>query len=77
MLVYMYPYDSNNFEINDFGILSEEISHWINQDFIPYIGGDFNSRLGDINAISQKSLKWRYQQNVDIITNNHGRSTLS
>ena len=55
----------------------EEISYWINEGFITYIGGDFNSRIDDINDISQKSLKWRYQQNVDTITNNHGRQLAS
>ncbi len=73
MLVYMYPYDSYNFELNDFGILSEEISYWINNGFVLYMGGDYNSRLGDINIISQKTLKWRYKQNIDTTINCHGR----
>ena len=77
MLVYIYPYDSYNFEIGDFGILSEELSYWVNKGFIPYIGGDFNSRLGDINTLSQKILKWRFQENVDVITNSHGRQLIS
>ena len=67
MLVYLYPRDSPNFELNDFGILSEEISFWINKGFVPYLGGDYNSRLGDINILSQRSMKWRYTQNVDLI----------
>ena len=66
MLVYMYPIDSVNYELNDFGILSEEISFWLSQGVIPYIGGDFNARLGDLNSISQYFMKWRYVQNVDV-----------
>ena len=73
MLVYMYPLDSPNFDLNDFGILSEEISFWINKGFVPFMGGDYNSRLGDINLLSQRTLKWRYTQNLDQIMNSHGR----
>ena len=73
MLVYMYPLDSPNFDLNDFGILSEEISFWINKGFVPYMGGDYNSRFGDFNIISQRTLKWRYTQNIDQTVNSHGK----
>ena len=73
ILVYMYPLDSMNYELNDFGIYSEEISYWLDYGFTPYIGGDFNSRLGNLNILSQRSLKWRYNNNFDDIVNGHGR----
>ena len=36
------------------------------------MGGDFNSRLGDLNELSQMSLKWRYGANADTVSNSHG-----
>ena len=69
----MYPLDSSYYDLNDFGILSEEISYWLDNGFIPYIGGDYNSRLGDLGVLSQQSLKWRYDSNVDDTMNSHGR----
>ena len=40
---------------------------------IPYIGGDFNSRPGDLNDLDEDST-WKYEPNVDISTNKHGRT---
>ena len=65
MGVYVYPIDSINYDAKDFGIVTEEICVWTSQGYTPYIGGDFNSRLGNINDISMKSLGWRYEENVD------------
>ena len=73
MLIYMFPRDSINYDLNDFGTLSEEISYWVNHGFTPYMGGDYNSRLRDLNKLSQKTLKWRYMPNVDVVVNSHGR----
>ena len=73
MLTYMYPLDSINYELSDFGILSEEINFWLEHGFTPYIGGDYNARLGDLNILSQRLMKWRYTINVDTVTNSHGR----
>ena len=73
MITYMFPLDSINYDLNDFGILSEEISFWLDRGFTPYIGGDFNSRLGDLSLLSQRTLKWRYVPNVDAVINSHGR----
>ena len=33
---------------------------------------DYNSRLGDMNILSQKTLKWKYAPNVDDVVKNHG-----
>ena len=40
MLVYIYPVDSMNYNLNDFGIVSEEISYWLLCGNTPYIGRD-------------------------------------
>ena len=69
----MFPRDSINSDTSDFGTLSEEISYWLNHGFIPYMGGDYNSRLGDLNKMAHKTLKWRFASNVDVVINSHGR----
>ena len=60
MGVYIYPVDSYNYDACDFGIVVEEVNFWLNKGYVPYIGGDFNSRIGNISDISTKSLKWCY-----------------
>ena len=40
---------------------------------IPYLGGDFNSRLGDINLLLPGS-SWKHLKNVDSVTNMRGRT---
>ena len=50
------------------------ISNCTERDFTPYIGGDFNARLGDLNLLSKS---WKYMSNVDINTNKHGRSYMT
>ena len=69
MGLYVYPTDSDNFDVGDFGIIADEISYWTSRGFIPFIGGDFNSRLGNINELSSRSLHWRYNENVDTSRN--------
>ena len=73
MLVYMYPLDSINYNLGDFGILIEEMTFWDRLGYLPFIGGDFNSRIGDINILSQKKLKWRFETNLDETINSHGQ----
>ena len=46
MGVYVYPVDSLNYKDTDFGVLFNEINHWIERGITPFIGGDFNSRMG-------------------------------
>ena len=77
MVVYVYPLDSINFNLEDFGILSEEVEYWNMKGFVIYFGGDFNSRMGNMNIISTKSLKWNYAPNVDTVINHHGRQLAS
>ena len=69
MGVYVYPQSSANYCDTDFAVVINEINYWISRGFHPYIGGDFNTRAGDLNKISSKSLKWRYAENVDAIVN--------
>ena len=48
--------------------------HCIVCDYTPFIGGDFNDRLGDLNDLLQS---WHYNINVDLFSNKHGRTFLS
>ena len=65
MGVYVYPPSSPNHKDTDFAIVIDEIDYWMSKGYVPYIGGDFNSRIGDVNQIAGKSLKWKYEANVD------------
>ena len=40
---------------------------------IPYIGGDFNSRPGDLHLINTDNT-WTYESNIDSKTNKHGKT---
>ena len=62
MGVYMYPPSSSNHKDTDFAIVVEEIEYWMSKGFIPYIGGDFNSRIGNCGSFSSKSLNWKYEE---------------
>ena len=72
MGLYIYPSDSRNFKDTDFASVVNDINYWLLKGYYPFIGGDFNSRPGDLNNVSEKSLKWRYRNNKDIIKNSHG-----
>ena len=74
--VYVYPYDSLNFTESDFATLVCEIKFWISGGFVPFIGGDFNARVGDLNVFSSRSIKWRYEPNVDKYLNQHGKELI-
>ena len=65
MGVYIYPPASSNYSDADYAVVINEINYWTGKGFHPYIGGDFNSRVGDLNIISAESLNWRYTQNAD------------
>ena len=73
MGVYVYPTDSTNSDLTDFGELIDDISYWMDKGYTPFIGGDFNSRPGDLNIIGMNSLKWRFSQNIDTFVNTNGR----
>ena len=54
MAVCMYPVVSVNYSLEDFGVLiREEIECWSNKGSVPFVGGDFYSRLGNINVTAE------------------------
>lgn len=69
MGVYIYPPTSPNYKDTDYAEVINEINYWLCKGFHPYVGGDFNSRIGNINMISLKSLNWRYAENSDTVIN--------
>ena len=71
MGVYVYPSSSPNYQYTDFAVVANEIDYWMSKGYEPYIGGDFNSRVGDMNIIASNSLKWKYEENVDKGVNGH------
>ena len=77
MGVYMYPTDSDNYDLGDFGIITDEVKYWLCKGFTPYMGGDFNSRLGNLDEISAKSLGWCYANNVDEVRNGNYKDFVS
>ena len=58
MGTYMYPIDSYNFAESDFAQLFKDINYWMEKGITAFIGGDFNSRVGNMNLFSHSSLKW-------------------
>ena len=72
MGVYIYPTDSKNYDITDYRICINNIRYWLEKGLTPFVGGDLNSRPGDLNKIATKSLKWRYVNNIDQSCNING-----
>ena len=72
--VYIQAENSKYFSPNMFAELDSLLSRCIECDYIPFIGGDFNSRLGDLNLLSKS---WHYSKNVDVTTNIHGRTFMT
>ena len=68
--VYIQPENSKYFKINMFAELDLLLHKCTEWHLTPYVGGDFNSRLGDLNLLGT----WKYNMNVDTTTNKHGRS---
>ena len=52
-----------------FASLTSLLSRCTEKCFTPFIGGDFNARIGDLNVLST----WKYSVNVDEFINRHGR----
>ena len=69
--VYIQLENSKYLTSRMFAEVDSLLSHCIEYNYIPYIGGDFNSRLGDLNLLSNT---WHYSENVDAVTNKHGRT---
>ena len=68
--VYIQPENSKYFSPNMFADLDTLLLRCTEHNFIPFIGGDFNARMGDFNELSTLL---HYQKNVDMKTNKHGR----
>ena len=75
--VYIYPYDSLNFRDSDFATILCEMDYWLCKWLTPFIGGDFNARVGDCKSFSQNSLKWRYDTNIDNHLNQQGKALIN
>ena len=67
--VYIQPENSKYLSPNMFASLDSLLSRCTERCFTPYIGGDFNARLGDLNGLSP----WKYSMNVDEYINRYGR----
>ena len=52
-----------------FASLYSLLSRCTEKCFTPYIGGDFDARLGDFYGLSS----WKYSMNVDDFINRYGR----
>ena len=63
--VYIKPENSKHFEPSMFADLDTLMCHCIECDYTPFIGGDFNTRFGDLNELSQS---WHYNINVDLFS---------
>ena len=68
--VYINPENSKYFTPEMFAELDSLLVRCDENDYIPYIGGDFNSRLDDFNLLCSSC---HYESNVDKTTNSHGR----
>ena len=58
--VYIQPENSKYFNPNMFASLNSLLSRCTEKCFTPFIGGDFNARIGDLNVLST----WKYSVNV-------------
>ena len=72
--MYIQPENSKYFIPNMFADLDTLLSRCVEYNYIPYIGGDFNPRLGDLNMLSAS---WHNNKNFDVSTNKHGRTYLT
>ena len=70
---YTKPENSQYFNPIKFSELSAYIIDCPERNKTIYLGGDLNSRPADLNDIRPDSV-WKYAENVDIISNTHGRS---
>ena len=71
--VYIQPEGARNFKVNMFAEVGGFLNDCKEKGLIPFVGGDFNSRPGDLNALNNDDT-WKYEPNVDQHTNTHGRT---
>ena len=70
--VYLQPEGAHYFNINMFSNLAKTIIDCHLKGLIPFIVGDFNSRPGHLESLSNG--EWKYGTNKDIKVNKHGRT---
>ena len=73
--VYIQPESSKYYSDKMFTDVDQMLSKCRENGYTPFIGGDFNSRLGDLNKLTPNT--WKYEDNCDRITNKHGRTLMS
>ena len=71
--VYIQPEGARYFCQNMFSSLTKFIVVTIAKGYIPYVGGDLNSRVGNINLLVPDNT-WLYDKNVHPVINTHGRT---
>ena len=72
--VYMYHERSVYYEDRMFADVDKMLSKCNEMGIIPFIGGDFNARVGDLNSFT--GYAWKYEENCDVISNSHGRTMM-
>ena len=68
--VYIQPEGARYFCPSMFSSLTKFIEVTIAKGYIPYVGGDLNSRVEDINLLVPDNT-WIYDKKVDPVTNTH------
>ena len=72
--VYIQPENSRYFNMKMFADLDTLLVNIQENGYIPFIDGDFNARLGDLNKLETC---WIYEDNCDVTSNRHGRMYIS
>ena len=71
---YIKPESSRYFEAEMFAELCAHVIECHSLNKTVFMGGDLNSRPGDLNALNTS---WHYNSNVDVNINGHGRGLFS
>ena len=69
--VYLPPQDSVYADSSAFARLCELFLECKKNGLTPFLGGDFNSRVGDLNSLP---CRWKYLPNCDTTQNDYGKT---
>ena len=69
--VYIQPEGGRYFNMNMFSDLGSLLIECQEKGLVPFVGGDFNSRPGDLRQLGNNNT-WNYFENIDTKTNKHG-----
>ena len=72
--VYIQPKGSRYYSDNMFADVDAMLTKCVQNGYIPFFGGDFNSRLGNLNELAST---WKYEDNCDTRSNSHGRTLMT